>query len=106
MGGLKGSNSGYDPEPNKDEVELEVDYNSFGNDQEFKDKDESLPPEAQKDSGYFNDKLSVASSSRASKGALEDELGYSSDESVGHIRIEWCNFEEVGGLPPLADDAL
>lgn len=107
MGGLKGlSNSVYDPEPTKDDAELEEDYNcySFGDDQEFKHKDEGLQIRDEKDSGHVNDKFIVASSSRASKGALEDELGYSSDESLGHIR--WCDFEEFRKPPPVADDAL
>lgn len=124
MGSLKGlSNPGYDPEPATDDTELEIDYNSFADDQEFKDNREKLPTGAEKDSGrgsheetvYVNDKVSVASFSRASKGTLEDELGYSSDESVGHFRPGFSSSEdsltesnfEVGGRPPsLAEDTL
>lgn len=115
MGSLKGiSNLGYDPEPATDDAELDIDYNSFADDQEFKDNDEGLQSGVEKDSGNVNDKLSVASSSRASKAALEDEFGYSSDGSVDHFRpgsssednLTESNFEEGEKPPSLAEDTL
>ena len=124
MGILKGlSNRGYNPDPEANDVEPEIDYNSFADDQEFRNKIEVPVPQAEMDSGrgsheetsHVNSRVSTACSSRLSRSGLESEENisdYSSDDAVGHFHPELnsseeslveSNFEE-GGIPLQQED--
>jgi len=51
MGSLTGlSNPGYNPDPDADDAELDIDYDSFADDQEFKDNDQGVVPGVERDS--------------------------------------------------------
>src|SRR6218665_323839 len=106
MGSLKGlSNPAYNHDPAADDVDPDIDYNNFEDDQTIRSNDDGLVPGAELDSGrgsheetgHVNNRVSSAGSSRVSRSGLEiDEnmSDYSSDEPVGHFKLGGTSSEE------------